>query len=226
MYFIYWRIIPIWKFNSLISQNPLGLFPTRLTIHQTIRIGKLKNYTQHTDEALIAYLKEGDVRAFEEIYNRHWDKLYSVAYHQLGSKEEAEQLVQEVFEKLWKRRTELTINHLGVYLVVSIKNLAVNFIKAQITFRKYQEYLIFQEIQQNYQGQDIVNYNDLAQAVENVMKQLPEKTAEIFRLSRFENQSNKDIAAQLHLTEKAVEYHITKSLKFFKTHLKHYHSDN
>lgn len=185
-----------------------------------------KNYKAHTDEYLIYRLKESDVQAFEEIYNRYWDKLFGVAYHQLGSKEEAEQLVQDVYEKLWKRRFEMNIKHLGVYLVVSVKNLAVNFIKSQITFRKYQEYLIFQEIQQNYQGQDIVNYNDLSQAVENVMKQLPEKTAEIFRLSRFENQTNKDIASKLNLTEKAVEYHITKSLKFFKTHLKHYHSSN
>lgn len=184
----------------------------------------MKNYKIHTDEHLIDCLKQSDGRAFEEIYNRYWDKMYGVAYHQLGSKEEAEQLVQDVYEKLWKRRFELNINYLGVYLVVAVKNLATNFIKSQITFRKYQEYLIFQEIQQNYQGQDIVNYNDLSQAVENVMKQLPEKTAEIFRLSRFENQSNKAIADKLNLTEKAVEYHITKSLKFFKTHLKHYNN--
>lgn len=186
----------------------------------------MKNYKQYTDEQLIDSLRESDAHAYEEIYNRYWDKLYGVAYHQLGSKEEAEQLVQEIFEKLWKQRHKWEIKYLGVYLVVSIKNLATNFIKSQITFRKYQEYLIFEEIQQNYQGQDIVNYNDLAQAVESVMKQLPEKTAEIFRLSRFENQSNKDIAQQLNLTEKAVEYHITKSLKFFKLHLKHFHSNN
>lgn len=56
---------------------------------------------------MIACLKENDGQAFEEIYTRYWDKLYGVAYHQLGSKEETEQLVQEVFEKLWKRRFDI-----------------------------------------------------------------------------------------------------------------------
>jgi RNA polymerase sigma-70 factor (family 1) len=185
----------------------------------------VRQYQSYHDEYLAECLQRGDGGAFEEIYNRYWYKLYGVAYHQLGSKEDTEQIVQEVFEKLWKRRLEVRIVHLGVYLMSAVKYLTTNYIKSQITFRRYQEYLIFQEIQQNYQGQDIINYNDLAQAVEDAMRQLPEKTAEVFRLSRFENLSNRDIAQQLSLSEKAVEYHITKSLKFFKTELKHYHSN-
>jgi RNA polymerase sigma-70 factor (family 1) len=186
----------------------------------------LANYTKHSADSLIDLLRGGDAVAFEEIYNRYWNKLYNVAYHHTGSREEAEQLVQEVFEKLWKRRAELNITHLDVYLVVSVKNLANNFIKSQITFRKYQEYLIFQEIQQNHQPQDILNPDDLTLIVEKVMKKLPEKTAEIFCLSWFENNTNKEIAGRFNITEKAVEYHITKSLKFFKTHLTNYQSDN
>lgn len=102
----------------------------------------MKNYKLHTDEQLIDCMMQSDERAFEEIYNRYWDKLYGVALHQLGSREEAEQLVQDVYEKLWKRRFELNIKHLGVYLVVSVKNLAVNFIKSQITFRKPPQYFL------------------------------------------------------------------------------------
>jgi RNA polymerase sigma-70 factor (ECF subfamily) len=54
------------------------------------------------------------------------------------------------------------------------------------------------------------------------MKKLPEKTCEVFRMSRFENQSVKEIAVQLNLSEKAVEYHITKSLKLLRENLKAY----
>ena len=109
---------------------------------------------------------------------------------------------------------------------MSVKNLTINYIKSQITQRKYQEYLIFHEIQQSNTTDEIVRFDDLATAVEEAMKKLPEKTSEVFRMSRFENQSVKAIARQLNLSEKGVEYHITQSLKVLKEHLKAYHTDN
>ena len=183
-------------------------------------------FKKMTDEQLVISLKNGEEAAFGEIYNRYWFKLYGVAFHQTGTKEEAEELVHDVFESLWQRRSLTTISHLSSYLVVSVKHLATNFIKSQITQRKYQEYLIFHEIQQSYSTDDIVHFSDLSTAVEAVMKKLPEKTSEIFKMSRFENQSVKEIARQLNISEKGVEYHITQSLKMLKESLKVYHSDN
>lgn len=178
------------------------------------------------DEHLTTLLREGRRSAFAEIYQRYWRKLYSIAYYQTGVREEAEELVQEVFLKLWSRRTEVVIRHLGLYLTVAIKNQAYDYIKSQISSRKYQEYLIFQEIHHHHATDDIVNFTDLAQAVEDALGRLPEKSAEVFKRSRFENQSVREIAAGLNLSEKAVEYHITKSLRFLKENLKHYHTDN
>ncbi len=179
-----------------------------------------------TDEQLVDFLKSGDQSAFEEIYNRYWYKLLSIAYHETGTREEAEELVQDLFERIWHKRQESIIRHLSAYLVVSIKYLATNYVKSQITQRKFQEYLIFNEIRQSYVTDESVQFADLSKAVEEAMKKLPEKSVEIFKMSRFENQSVKDIAQQLNLSEKAVEYHITKSLKVLKEQLKAYHSDN
>ncbi len=181
---------------------------------------------QHDDMRLVEFLQESKVAAFEEIYRRYWFKLYGIAYHQTGVKEEAEELVQEVFLSIWNRRTEVVIRHLELYLTLAIKNQVYDYIKSQISYRKYQEYLIFQEIHQHYNMDEIVNFTELSEAVEKVLSRLPEKSAEVFRRSRFENQSIKEIAAGLNLNEKAVEYHITKSLKFLKENLKSYQSDN
>lgn len=183
-------------------------------------------YHNYTDLELVESIKNANERAFEEVYNRFWYKLFSVAYHQIGSREEAEQLVQDVFEKLWKRREELQISNLSVYLVVSVKNLCINHIKSQLTFRKYQEYLIFQEISHHDPHDSIKNIDNLIDAIENALKTLPEKTVEVFKLSRFENQSHKEIAAKLNLTEKAIEYHITKSMKHLRENLKSYYFEN
>ena len=181
---------------------------------------------QLDDERLVLLLQESKRAAFEEIYRRYWYRLYSVAYRQTGVREEAEELVQEVFLKLWSRRSEALIRNLGMYLTVAVRNQVYDYIKSQISYRKYQEYLIFQEIHHHHGTDEIVHFTDLTEAVEKALNRLPEKSAEVFRRSRFENQSVREIAQGLHLSEKAVEYHITKSLKFLKDTLKDYHSDN
>lgn len=184
------------------------------------------NIKQLDDESLVAFIREGKKSAFEEIYGRYWYKLYRIAYHQTGIREESEELVQEVFLNLWIRRLEVEIRHLDLYLTIAIKNQVYDYFKSQISYRKYQEYLIFQEIHQHYGTDEIVNFAELSDAVEKALNHLPEKSAAVFKLSRFENQSVREIALGLNLSEKAVEYHITKSLKFLKEHLKAYHSNN
>jgi RNA polymerase sigma-70 factor (ECF subfamily) len=186
----------------------------------------LNQYNKTTDEQLIEGITNADEKAFEQVYNRYWYKLFSVAYHQLGTKEDAEQIVHDVFEKLWLRRKQLSITNLSIYLVISVKNLCVNFIKSQLTFRKYQEYLLFQEIHQTDISDTINSPENLEEAIEKALKKLPEKTALVFKMSKFENQTNRAISAQLNLTEKAVEYHITKSLKHLRENLKSYYSAN
>ena len=179
-----------------------------------------------TDEELVIQLSESNKNAFEEVYNRYWYKLFCISYHQTGTKEEAEELVHDLFESLWNKRAESTIRHLSSYLIISIKNLINNHIKSKITWRKYQEYILLNKIQEIYSTDENIAFNDLSQAIDKAMKKLPEKTSKVFQLSRFENQSVKDIAKELQISEKAVEYHITKSLKVLKDHLWIYQTNN
>jgi RNA polymerase sigma-70 factor (ECF subfamily) len=180
----------------------------------------------YTDkEQLVQRFQEGDLKAFEEIYDRYWLKLYSLAYAQIGTREEAEDLIHNLFENFWKKRNELVIRNLTTYLIASVKYLTVAYIKSQINLRKYQEYLIFQEIDRTTSTEDIINFTDLQKAVEKAMRSLPEKTVEVFKMSRFENRSVREIADSLQLSEKAVEYHITKSLKVLKQHLQGFHQN-
>lgn len=179
-----------------------------------------------TDEQLVTQLRESNKRAFEEIYDRYWYKLFCICYHQVGSREESEELVQDLFESLWNKRGDVEIRNLATYLVIATKYRVTNFIKSQITWRKYQEYLIIHKIQETYSTDEIVQFSDLSQAVDEVMRKLPEKTSRVFHLSRFENRPVKDIADELNISEKAVEYHITKSLKALKENLWMYYSSN
>ena len=183
-------------------------------------------YHSFSDDKLVEFLKKGNTEAFAEIYKRYWQKMFNVAYHSLGNKQEAEEMVQDIFVSIWGRFSEIEIKHLGVYLVASVKHKTTNYIKSQINFRKFQEYQIFHEIQQSYATEEVVHFSDLSKAVEEAMKKLPEKSAEIFKKSRFENQSVKDIAQEFDLSEKTVEYHLTKSVKVLREQLKIYQSNN
>lgn len=178
-----------------------------------------------TDEQLVVFLREGDTLAYEEIYRRYWYKIFTWASHQTGV-QDAEELVQEVFLSLWNRRTEVVIKRLNIYLAVAIKNQVYNFFRSQLSYRKYQEFLLFKELEESPDGSQILNFKELTIAIEKALNRLPEKSAEVFRRSRYENQPVKEIAKHLNLSEKAVEYHLTKSLKYLKDTLKSYQSEN
>jgi RNA polymerase sigma-70 factor (ECF subfamily) len=177
------------------------------------------NYSHIKDEDLVKQYKFGDAVAFREIYDRYWNLLYKQATVTLGNNQEVEDILQTLFESLWKNKENITIRNLRAYLMASVKYLTIESIKLKINLRKYQEYVILQEIYNANQTDEIINVTELQQAVEKAMKALPEKTMEVFKLSRYENKSVKEIAHDLNLSEKAVEYHITKSLKLMKEQL-------
>lgn len=190
----------------------------------------MKNSTSLTDEQLTGQLHQGSMRAFEAIYHRYWTKLYAFAYHQVGVKEDAEQIVHDVFEYLWLRRTNVEIVQLGVYLMVATKHTVNKFIRSQITFRKYQEYLVLNQMQFgdsiHNETSAAIDFSELSKAIDEALQQLPDKTAQVFRMSRLERRSHREIALSLGLSEKAIEYHISKSLKHLRHRLHPFLSDN
>lgn len=172
------------------------------------------------DDILVRLLETSDEKAFEEIYKRNWFKLYSIVYKQTSSRQEAEEMVQTLFERIWKNRKTIVIKNLGAYLTISLRNIFIDSVRKKTVEKKFhQSHNI--SIAENL-IEEKCNHTQLLYTVENVLQQLPEKTQTVFKLSRYEDKSVKEIASQLHLTEKAVEYHITKSLKMLKYYLRSY----
>ena len=213
-------------FSQYVDKNILILFRV-ISMLSDYSLQTKINYSQMNfkgleDQLLVLGLNQSHSAAFEEIYSRYWFKIYRISFNQTGNKEEAEELVQDVFLSIWNRRETIVINNLDLYLVISIKNKVYDLIRSKINFRKYQEHIILKEIDFHFNTDEIVNYTELTDAVEKVLSLLPEKSVHIFKKSRFENMNTKEIAVQMKLSEKAVEYHITKSLKFLKENLKDY----
>lgn len=175
-----------------------------------------------TDEILLRLIKAGDHKAFKEIYSRYWKTLFEAAYHRLANRETAKELVQTIFVRIWEKRHTIHINHLHGYLQTAIKNSIINYLESTLVHKKYLQH-VMNTTAGACEGTDaIINFHELSQAIEKAISTLPEKTRYIFRLSRFDLLSIREIAANMNISEKAVEYHITQSLKTLRLYLKDY----
>ncbi|MCS3795138.1 RNA polymerase sigma-70 factor [Niastella sp. OAS944] len=178
------------------------------------------DYKLLADNVLLKLLKISDELAYKELYLRYWRKLYHSAVSKTNSKEVAEDIVQSVFTDLWDRREIHQINCIAAYLETAVKYQIINYIKSAISKRT--QYAGFGELQKSEdESADLpLLMQELNMAIDKAISQLPQKTQTIFRLSRFEKQSNKEISRIMDLSEKAVEYHITQSLKSLRFFLR------
>lgn len=169
-----------------------------------------------TNEALFALLKYDDdaFEAFTQLYNRFWDQLYLAAYKRVKSKETAEEIVQEFFTKLWVNRKEVTIKTSPeAYLFTAIKYLVLTFLEKEMVRNNYKSTVSSYESVLHNSTQETVYLNELKEIINKEVQNLPPKCRSVYQLSRTEYMSNKDIAAELGISEKTVENHLTKALK-------------
>ncbi len=173
-----------------------------------------------TDQYLLENIST-DASAFEEIYNKYWQSLFSYAYKRSGSKEIAEEMVQELFTKLWERRKCLKIsnNNLGTYLFTAVKYTLVNYYQAKKVRNVFMEQSLNKLNAENTTEQHVF-FKELSQNFENAVNTLPEQCRKIFKLSREEHYSMKEIACQLNISPKTVENHLGRAVKVIKVYMK------
>jgi RNA polymerase sigma-70 factor (family 1) len=177
------------------------------------------NFSTISDDTLITLIAIDDEKAFREIYERYWKRLFSLATFKTNSKEIAEEIIQELFVRLWERRKTLMITHLESYLFTALKYQLISHLRQVIAQRNMVE---SSGNEASTATEDFLTAETIQTAIERGIHQLPDKTQEVFRLSRFEEKSHKEIALALDLSEKSVEYHITQALKFLRVYLKDY----
>lgn len=162
-----------------------------------------------------ALLKEGNIEAYEHIYNRYWSRLYAYAYNRLKDKAAAEEIIQEVFFSLWMKHATLDLTHsLSAYLFTAVKYQLFNYIRTSQVRQHYARHFSqFLESTADSSGEEDIEAKDLKAAMDKEVEKLPEKCRQIFRMSRQEHRSIHDIAATLNISHKTVENHLTKALR-------------
>ena len=176
----------------------------------------------YTDHELLQAIRNDNDIAFSELFKRYWRTAYNMAYARVRSKEVTEEIVQDLFVNLWDKRTALSINNMSSYLYIAIKHKVLNFIESQLVHQKYWDYHKTFILRQEDATERTVEYNELLEVIEERMGSLPEKSQKVFRLNRLEGRSISETADILKLSRKATQYHLTRSLKEMRLHLKDY----
>ncbi|GAB2472532.1 DNA-directed RNA polymerase sigma-70 factor [Hymenobacter qilianensis] len=177
-------------------------------------------YASYTDADLLQALRADDEGAFEEIYKRYCYRLFTVAYRKLKQREEAEELVQDLLADLWSRRASLQIQQLDQYLFSAVRYRIINFIKSRKLKSGYELYCQLHASSSTANTENFLALNDLNDALLAGVENLPEKSRQVFQLSRLEHCTVPEISVRVNLSEKTVEYHLTKALKLLRSYLR------
>lgn len=175
----------------------------------------MEQYKLHRDQELVELMRHGDERILMEIYNRYWDKMLAVAFNRLGNQEEAEECVQDVLYKLWKLKDELYLQkaNLSHYLARAIRNHAFNILdkrhRANLKSEKYQP---LPDINTLSPEQAII-IKELQERIDESINALPAQCRLVFKMSRQDGLSNKEIAQNLSISENTVKSHLKKANK-------------
>jgi RNA polymerase sigma-70 factor (ECF subfamily) len=179
-----------------------------------------KDFILCSDDRLLELLSEDNRKAFDLIYSRYWQLLFVYVAKVVTDRDEAKDIVQEIFVSLWLRRANLTeIVSLKAYLLTAARYKGLNYIKDNISRGKYLESL---KTFFDY-GSDAVNeqmaVNELSVIIDREIENLPPKMREVFILSRKENLSHKLISEKLLISDKTVKKQINNVLKHFRLKL-------
>ncbi|MDN3549209.1 RNA polymerase sigma-70 factor [Mucilaginibacter aquaedulcis] len=178
------------------------------------------NYNTLNDIELINLLAIDDEKAFTEIYNRYWNRLFAIAFNKLRDLNEAEEIVQDIFVSLWKRRKVLEITDtLSAYLAVSVKYRVIKLLNKQNNQQQYIAHTGNVVSMCDDSTQQWIEFEELKNQLAVYVASLPEKCRLVYQMSRDQGFTHKKIASELGIAEKTVEAHLTKAVKILRARL-------
>lgn len=172
-----------------------------------------------SESELVKQLKEGQISAFNQLFETYSNRLYAFGFKYMKSVTDAEGLVQNVFMKIWRNHERLDIEkNFKAYLFT----IAYNEIKAYFQHKSVylNESLSAKSEQTDTSLEESINYQSALDHISTLLKQLPAKKQKIFYLSRFEGKSAKEIAQQLNISPKTVNNQISEVIVYLRSKMK------
>lgn len=168
----------------------------------------------------IEALNKGDKGEFTSLYNHYWKQVYNFCRLYLTNKESIEEVVQEVFVKVWEIRDTIDdSNRFKGLLFIITRNLIFSKFRKDVN-EDFYKLTVLNSVEQSYTIEEEAEAKDLKDYIDLLLEELPSRRREVFRLSREEHKSHKEIAALLSISEKAVENHISKTLSYLRENIR------
>lgn len=169
------------------------------------------------EEVYVQKLKKGDKKAFEYFFTTYYQKLLKVSNNYLDDLDEAEEIVQEVFYRVWYYRENIDpALSFKNYIITIAKRLIFNKAKKKVYQVTYEKYFKLNHEAFHNSLEEYLNFRQLDDQINQKISELPPKRREIFILSRQQGLSHKEIAEKLNISTNTVESQITKAVKFLK----------
>lgn len=183
----------------------------------------LKEGSSFTDKQLFKEVSEGNEQAFQLVFKRYYQRMFSFAGTVVKSPHLAEEIVQEVFIRLWEQRERLAgIKNPENYFFIVIRNRAYNYLRAAANEQSRREQLWEAMQQRAAEPDSSLEAEEADRFFEKIMAKLSPQQQKVFRMSRVEGYSHQQIADELKLSKLTVKKHVADSLKVFKGYLKYF----
>ncbi len=170
------------------------------------------------EQDLLLSLSKGDEEAFSQIYNRHWKALYNMALKRLNDEEQAKDVVQDIFEKLWSQRESLSIGKLRPYLMTSVRYSIYNLIARNKVNDTYFKYLsLLDDLPET--ADDVLIFAELQDRISHIISNMPSKRKVVFDLRYESGLSTDEIARRLNITQKTVQNQLLKAVSSIRDFL-------
>ncbi|HMH23971.1 MAG TPA: RNA polymerase sigma-70 factor [Puia sp.] len=176
----------------------------------------------HIDKTLLALIATGDTPAFRELYERYRKKVYFLAWHLLKTEDEAEDICQEIFTKLWVNRQKLPeIDNFNAYLNTLIRNHVYNCLRRKACEESFVTETLQSDVEHLPGGvMDPAELRELQLTLKEAIWHLPPQQKRVFELSRIEGYKHDEIAKELHISRETVKKHIMAAIRNIREFLR------
>jgi RNA polymerase sigma-70 factor, ECF subfamily len=172
------------------------------------------------DNDIIGRIKKGDAGQFELLFRSSYISLVRYAKTLIKDHDTSEEIVQDLFFRLWKDREKLNIeSSLNGYLFRSVHNKCLHYVEHKKVVERHAEEMLNQPVTDQESPSDILHYKELQARIAGILEKLPERCGQIFYMSRFEGLKYTEIAEKLSVSVKTVESNMGKALKEFRKEL-------
>ena len=184
----------------------------------------MKDFILYSDKELMQEIKADNMLAFDVLYKKYCKRVYKFGYSILKSPEESENLMQDVFLNLWENRHKVEKDSsIKSYVFTITYNSAISIIRKKARESEFIEYLkSMQEINEEEPVNIELEYNELTNKLDEIIKALPQRQKEVYLLHKVEGLKYKEIAERLNISENTIENHMSRALKIIREKLGNY----